>query len=189
MNYYIADTHFGHKGILDLDKRPWDNIQDMQTDMTARWNARVTDNDDVYILGDFCLNKSDWIELLTSLNGRKHLIIGNHDLKKFPDNVLELLAEPPQRLMGIEDSGYSVILCHYPLLTYWHSENPSVVMLYGHVHQTPEDDAVRAGINATKEHLKKTCPSYEYQGNLHNVWCGYYDYAPATLEEISKNPF
>ena len=60
-------------------------------------------------------------------------------------------------------------------------------MLYGHVHQTIEDEAVRVGVRATKEYLANKSPDYDYQGNLHNVWCGNYNYAPATLQEILSN--
>lgn len=188
MYFYIADLHFGHKNIINLDHRPWDDLESMESDLIARWNERVTDNDDVYILGDFCIqNEEDWIRILKALNGNKHIIIGNHDFKNYPDSILELLAEPPQRMMGLVDNGHEVILCHYPILVYRHDKYPEVVMLYGHVHNTIEDEAVRVGIRATKEYLANSTPSYDYQGNLHNVWCGNYNYAPATLQEILSN--
>ena len=190
MKYYIADTHFGHENILKLDNRPWDNLEDMEADMISRWNSRVTDSDDVYILGDFCWHsKAHWIRLLTTLKGRKHIVLGNHDLKEFPQKILELLADEPQKLLGVIDGGHHVVLCHYPILAYWHDNQQDSVMLYGHVHNTVEDEAVRAGVAATKEYIKENKPDYVYCGNLHNVWCGYYDYAPATLEEILKNNY
>ena len=44
------------------------------------WNERVTDEVDVYIVGDIAYrngNTASWY--LRQLKGRKHLIIGNHD--------------------------------------------------------------------------------------------------------------
>lgn len=58
MNYYISDTHFGHRNIIALDGRPYHDIQEMKLDMICRWNKRVTGNDTVFILGDFCWGKA-----------------------------------------------------------------------------------------------------------------------------------
>ena len=30
MNYYIADTHFGHKNVLRLDHRPFADVEQME---------------------------------------------------------------------------------------------------------------------------------------------------------------
>ena len=51
MNYYIADTHFGHDNIRRLSNRPFKTIEEMDKTIIDNWNSRVTDNDDVYILG------------------------------------------------------------------------------------------------------------------------------------------
>ena len=29
MNYYIADTHFGHENVLKFDKRPFRSVDEM----------------------------------------------------------------------------------------------------------------------------------------------------------------
>lgn len=54
MNYYIADTHFGHENVILLDSRPFVTVDEMDREMIERWNEKVQDADDVYILGDFC---------------------------------------------------------------------------------------------------------------------------------------
>ncbi|MDO5358956.1 MAG: hypothetical protein Q4E80_06235 [Slackia faecicanis] len=51
--YYISDTHFGHANIIRLSNRPFLDIAEMNAELIARWNAKVTDDDDVYMLGDF----------------------------------------------------------------------------------------------------------------------------------------
>ena len=81
MIYYIADTHFGHANILKHDHRPFENTEEMDTTLINNWNERVKTNDDVYIIGDLCFRNADHPEewYLKRLNGRKHLIIGNHD--------------------------------------------------------------------------------------------------------------
>ena len=59
--------------------------------MIVNWNSVVSPVDTVYHLGDFCFWKgmtSDDIEwLINSLNGRKHLILGNHDSRSKLDGI------------------------------------------------------------------------------------------------------
>lgn len=53
----------------------------MDRTIIVNWNSRVTDRDDVYILGDFSHKSEDSIQYLRQLKGQKHLIIGNHDAR------------------------------------------------------------------------------------------------------------
>ena len=58
-NYYISDTHFGHSNIIDFDYRPYKNVQEMDETLINNWNSIVSNEDTVYILGDFCWLKED----------------------------------------------------------------------------------------------------------------------------------
>lgn len=58
INYYIADTHFGHRNVINFDGRPFHDITEMKLALIARWNRRVTNKDTVFILGDFCWGKA-----------------------------------------------------------------------------------------------------------------------------------
>ena len=57
MNYYIADLHLGHNNIRRMSNRPFTTIEEMDKTIIRNWNSRVSDNDDVYILGDFNADK------------------------------------------------------------------------------------------------------------------------------------
>ena len=52
MFYYVSDLHFGHKNILEMCKRPFSSIEEMDEQLVENWNKRVKKNDRVYILGD-----------------------------------------------------------------------------------------------------------------------------------------
>ena len=52
MIFYIADMHFGHENVLRFDDRPFSEIGQMDETLVQNWNARVTDDDTVYVLGD-----------------------------------------------------------------------------------------------------------------------------------------
>ena len=183
MNYYTADTHFCHANVMRYDNRPWDDVDTMEADMIERWNRKVGAGDDVYILGDFCFgNSEDWRRILPQLNGRKHLIKGNHDLRKFPDDILAMLAEPPRPYTLVEDGGYRIVMSHYPMISYYNDHNPQTLMFYGHVHKTIEAGAVTDAVKVMKERCR--AEGFDYQGNLYNCWCGFFDWAPATLGEV-----
>ena len=80
MNYFISDTHFGHVNVLKFDKRPFKNIDEMNSTIINNWNNKVNDDDHIWILGDFCYRSANPPEYyLSQLRGHKHLLIGNHD--------------------------------------------------------------------------------------------------------------
>ena len=80
MNFYISDCHFGHKNIISYDKRPFFSVEEMDAAMIQNWQRVVSDNDTVYILGDFCWgNTTMWANILDQLPGYKVAILGNHD--------------------------------------------------------------------------------------------------------------
>lgn len=45
--FYTSDTHFGHKNIIGFCDRPFDDIEEMNRALIERWNAKVSDADDV----------------------------------------------------------------------------------------------------------------------------------------------
>ena len=87
--FFTSDTHFGHGNIINFCKRPYENVAKMDNALIENWNATVGLADDVYHLGDFCFNGIQrWWELIGALNGRIHLILGNHDLKYIDKGIL-----------------------------------------------------------------------------------------------------
>ena len=80
MNYFISDLHFGHQNALSFDDRPFKTIEDHDIALIKNWNDTVGIDDDVWVLGDISwYNVTRTIEIFKHLNGKKHLIIGNHD--------------------------------------------------------------------------------------------------------------
>lgn len=192
MNYYIADCHFGHAAVLRFDNRPFDSVEEMEKIMVLNWNSVVKPGDTVYILGDFCWGKADdWMRILRRLKGNKVLIKGNHDLKQFPSELLKQFADIKD-YKEIVDNGYSnfgrkVILSHYPIPFFKHSNNNRYFMLHGHVHITAENDYLDKWIAELKE--AQSLPDAGRMvncGNIYNVGCmmPWMNYMPRTLDEI-----
>ena len=117
MNYYISDCHFFHQNILRLTNRPYNTVEEMNEDIISRWNSRVTNDDDVYILGDMFFKFDDIQQvkdILNRLNGKKHLIKGNHD--RFLKQIRwQDYFESFDLYKEIADGDRCVILFHYPI--------------------------------------------------------------------------
>ena len=138
MLYFSADLHFAHGNIIRMENRPFHSVEEMNEALIQNWNAKVSNDDDVYILGDFTLKgPSLAIAVLKRLHGRKYLIRGNHD--KFVDRQ----SFQKDAFLWVKDyfelswQGQYFILCHYPLLS-WNGMYRGSFHLHGHQHNPPE---------------------------------------------------
>lgn len=79
--YLTADEHYNHEKIIQYCTRPFKDTKEYKHNMIKWHNEIVEPNDTVYHLGDFYFgdNWKDMATILNKLNGRHHLIIGNHD--------------------------------------------------------------------------------------------------------------
>lgn len=138
MTFFTSDQHFGHFNIIRLSRRPFATVEEMDATMLARWNAKVREDDTVYILGDLFFRSANVEPILSKLKGRKHLILGNHD-GSWTDRVdLTLYFESVQALKEVSVKGRALTLCHYPMLSYPQSRRG--YMIYGHIHNNVGDD-------------------------------------------------
>ncbi|MDK2600517.1 metallophosphoesterase [Bacillus stercoris] len=78
--FLISDTHFCHSNIIRYENRPFKDTDEMDEYMIESWNKVVSENDIVIHVGDVILAKAKKAkEILSRLNGRKILVLGNHD--------------------------------------------------------------------------------------------------------------
>ncbi len=87
--FYISDTHFGHTNTWEKFKNPdgtplrsFSSTEEMDEHMIAQWNSVVGPYDTVYHLGDVVINQKH-LHKISRLNGKKKLIMGNHDIFGF----------------------------------------------------------------------------------------------------------
>ena len=136
MVYFTSDQHFGHRGIIEMQKRPFQSVEEMNAKILSNYNQKVRNNDAVYILGDIChrMRVSDANAIISKMNGKKHLLIGNHD-KKYDTALFESICD--FRLISL--NGVAVALMHYPILS-WPYKNRNSIHLHGHVHGRSTDN-------------------------------------------------
>ena len=74
--HFTSDTHFGQERTLELSKRPFTSVEEMDRTMMVNWNTTVGKDDIVIHLGDF-----GNYEMAEKLNGRIYLVLGNYERK------------------------------------------------------------------------------------------------------------
>ena len=136
--FYIADTHFGHEAAIGFCNRPFSSVREMDDFMVDAWNSVVRPTDLVYHLGDFSFGGATHArQIFRRLNGRKILILGNHDIDN-DGNPLPYLADlhwdqSPSHTLMTTDGGERVFLSHYAHRV-WPASNRGSVHFYGHSH-------------------------------------------------------
>jgi calcineurin-like phosphoesterase family protein len=180
MNYFISDLHFGHVNCLSFDNRKFKTIEEHDEAIIKNWNETVGIEDDVYILGDISwYNSTKTIEIFKQLNGRLHLIKGNHD-----DNLLKnrelrsLFIEVRNYCEVASGDGKSIVLCHYPIPCF-RNHYYGWYHLYGHVHNSFEWNMMENTKRQMKELYDKECKMFNV-----GVMMPYIKYTPRTLEQI-----
>ena len=115
--------------------RPFKNINEMDNTIVKNWNDTVTDNDLVYIIGDFWYKGDTPAEVyLSRLKGRKVLIKGNHDDSWLSDESEAIFYfERIESYYEYEDKELAFNLCHYPMLD-WYGGSEGRYLIHGHTH-------------------------------------------------------
>ena len=170
MMFFTADTHFGHANILDLCKRPFETIEEMNETIIKNWNAKVTGADTVFIVGDMFFRFKDVESILRRLNGKKHLIIGNHDGTWLNDYYAYKYFAEVTDFKVTSNGEHAITLCHYPLLTWKHEKRS--YMIHGHIHADTTDDFF---------------PLICKRENLLNAGVDVNGFAPVTFDELLLN--
>ena len=116
--FIVSDLHLGHSKDFIYGARGFENVEDMNTEIIRRWNRVVGEEDDVFVLGDLVMGSLENVRLLEELNGRIHIVRGNHDVdsrwdfyKELP-NVVEVANS-----FHLSYDGYKFYLSHYPTIT------------------------------------------------------------------------
>lgn len=176
-----------------MDKRGFESTEAMHDYMIQQWNNKVRKNDEVVVLGDLSFaDGRSTNEILKRLNGKKYLIIGNHDRylddKNFDNNLYQWVK--PYAVLN--DNRRTVVLSHYPIMCYdgqYQTDangNPTRYMLYGHVHNTYDEVLINQFQNITRQQTRLIYHHTDPQPipcQMINCFCMFSDYTPLTLDE------
>jgi calcineurin-like phosphoesterase family protein len=177
MIYYISDLHLGDEIILKLCSRPFASTSELFEVLVQRWNAKVADTDDVYILGDIANGSSALVkEFFSRVKGRKHLIVGNHDEEYMDDYSKTKSFVSISGLEYVVDNGRKVLLCHYPIMD-WFSGDETIYLVYGHIHNK---------FSANTSQMYRFMQAYYNYLPAYNASVDVTNFEPVTLDELIK---
>ena len=188
--FFISDPHFFHEAIIRFCNRPFKDVHEMNDTLIRNWNNKVGKDDTVFILGDFCFGGSGaWSFILNNLNGRKHLLIGNHDMKNLRQGFMKLFDSVSfQQSIYVGDQ--FIYLNHFPFLCYagsYRKQKP-VWQLFGHLHSQDihyniediEDPEVKEILKKDFARLKYLFP-YQY-----DVGVDKNNFTPISFNEVKE---
>lgn len=168
----IGCLHFGHnwmakhRGFMDSFYHD-EHLIDM-------WNRTVHKKDLTYILGDITMETDEYYPYLDRLNGRKIVVLGNHDLPKHTRKLLDYI----ETVAGMIDyKGFC--LTHCPI-------HPSEISFYrgnihAHIHENTLYDAKAPEKYGDESEMLLTTLNKYY--NVDAMMIGY---KPKTIEELIK---
>lgn len=141
--FVIADTHFGHKKIIDAEgkARPFSSVEEHDAELVRRWNATVKPKDTVWHLGDVLFGRGAFATL-GLLNGVKKLVMGNHD--RYP---IALYLEHFTQVAGAAELR-GCVLTHIPVHPAQFARYAANI--HGHLHSARLEDT--RYINVSAEH-------------------------------------
>lgn len=132
--WFTSDNHYGHKNILKFsrDTRIGETVDEMNEKMIEIWNSQVALTDTVYCLGDFSFMDPVRTEkVLKRLNGRLHLIRGNHEhwINATTAQYFEWIKDYYELKMGDK----KVVMFHFPIAEF-NKMHWGAYHLHGHTH-------------------------------------------------------
>jgi len=134
--YTSSDQHFNHWNINEYCNRGFKDLKDMNETLIQNWNQTVKKEDIIILLGDLIFTKGESkaiVDILKRLNGRKMLVVGNHDRKSYSwylSNGIDFLAE---RFIW-RFNKKKILFIHDPKSISYRDYRTCDVILHGHRH-------------------------------------------------------
>src|SRR5574344_1190546 len=130
MRFATGDDHFSSLAVLKKGRSSlFENLEQHDAALISNWNKTVGKDDVVYVLGDVGSAPLQRMkEIIGSLNGKKILILGNHDHLKVEDYLSMGFSEVYDHPIFLSDN---VVLSHapYPFLPDY------IVNVHAHLHE------------------------------------------------------
>ena len=115
--WITSDSHFYHFNIVKFNNsdgsplRPWDDYLEMTEELISNWNEVVKEDDQIIHLGDIAFGGAErFHQLMPRLNGKKVLVMGNHDTRTIPEYLMYF--EDVRSLIEIPKKA---VMSHVPL--------------------------------------------------------------------------
>jgi calcineurin-like phosphoesterase family protein len=173
IDVFYADPHFGHDKIIEYEERPFDDVEAMNAHLIYRYNQEVKPEHTCLWAGDaFLMSFEEAAKIMAQLNGKKWLLLGNHDRSPKRMAALGFTVITGEVVISPTMGGRTVRVSHYP---YWtdgadrHGRNKELsprqiekykalcppriqgeVLLHGHTHgkRRVHENMINVGVDA-----------------------------------------
>ena len=188
---FWSDPHFGHAKVIEYDERPFITVEEMNEALIENYNAVVGPNDTCLWGGDcFFYREEDMHRarmIMNRLNGRKLLVLGNHD--RNPAVMFDLGFTMVAHETFLKMGHRNVRVKHYP---YFREPKKDEVIRDRHGREMGDRQLKRARSNAPPRvpgevlihghtHSKK-----RRNENMIHIGVTAWDYRPATFDEVAE---
>ena len=148
MDYFISDSHFGHKNIIKYCNRPWSTVEEMNEGMIQKWNSVVGIDDNVFVVGDmFLCDEVKSQDIISRLNGYKVLVAGNHDGRESKMLKIGFNEYHRELCYSFRDNTHA-LMKHYPQPDKITLEEGYDYLIHGHIHNPPHRDGLKINVAA-----------------------------------------
>lgn len=137
--WVTSDWHLFHDQSFIYEPRGFSSVDEMNEEILRRHNERVSDEDDVYILGDILLGgpiTEEKLNYLKKFKGKLHLAFGNHDtpakLKEYEQSDIFEDIQMGYRLIYRRNEFW---LTHHPTVLVNPGNAKPIYNIHGHTHE------------------------------------------------------
>lgn len=162
--FFSSDLHLHHKNILSFEddngekfRGRFSSVEEMNEYIIERHNSVIGVSDKWYCLGDLSFSIKELDILLSRMNGKKRLILGNHDYGRKRD--FEVYFKHFEKILESRRMG-PLLFTHRPVYI-GEAESKVKANVHGHIHE-------------------KSLPDSRYL----NISVERIDYTPISMDEI-----
>lgn len=134
--YFTSDTHFFHRAMVE--RRGFSSIDQMNDALINNWNHVVPPTGVVIHLGDVSFGGTvNTVSVLGQLNGRIHLVQGNHDrgMSSTARNMFATVQDYLEvRVTNIAGLDRIKVICSHYAHRVWNEHHHGSLHVYGHSH-------------------------------------------------------
>lgn len=167
----IGCIHFSHRSMAQYRGFQDDFYHDEH--LISQWNKVVNKKDLTYVLGDITMECKEAYYQIDRLNGRKIIVLGNHDKWQ---HVPELLKYCDGVAGMIDYKGFA--LTHAPI------HISEIGQYKGNIHAHIHHRNTLADFDVSESYNDLGTPIINTKGKYFNVDAKVIDYKPKTIEEL-----
>lgn len=161
--FFTGNLQFGRPSAIKQFKRPFEDVNHMNEVLVENWNKTVTDEDIVYVLGNFAWDPTTAEEMLGKLNGTIVIVPGEIDEPIIELNDKDLMPENSALIESIFSSYEDGLTVSYWPLMEWPHKSKGHYSFFGFPNAKYKTD-----------HKKK----------MVNMACDFWGYKPQSLDSI-----